>query len=274
MKAKELYTGIFSRHADAYRRRMDEVTARGEARGRMALIDWVAPKPGERILDLACGPGTLTFLLARAVLPDGEVLGIDLAAGMIDEARRAAPPGLPVSFALMDVENLTLQAGSYDAVTCAHGLHFCPDLRAALRQAYRVLRAGGRFGASVPVGGAGAAQSVLDRVALESLGPPPKADELRTAEIFEDPARFEGAGRSVGFGEVHVLPVEEVITWRDSAHLLGMIESWCTFAGRLDRVDDDRRRRFLRGAEDALERDFGRAPITETRLTHVLCAQK
>src|ERR1700716_2745967 len=84
--AKDLYPGTFSRHAAAYKQRLDEVMARSQSRGRAAVIDWVDPKPGNRILDLACGPGTLSYRLARHVAPDGEVVGIDLAPGMIELA--------------------------------------------------------------------------------------------------------------------------------------------------------------------------------------------
>src|SRR6266849_4292124 len=89
--AKDLYPGTFSRVAAAYKQRLDEVMARSESRGRAEVIDWVDPTPGKRILDLACGPGTLSYRLAQAVYPDGAVVGIDLAPGMIDLARREAP---------------------------------------------------------------------------------------------------------------------------------------------------------------------------------------
>ena len=59
LAAKDLFPSTFSRLAAAYKRRLDEVMARGEAHGRAAVIDWIAPAPGKRILDLACGPGTL-----------------------------------------------------------------------------------------------------------------------------------------------------------------------------------------------------------------------
>src|SRR6266849_1773033 len=79
--AKDLYPGTFSRHAAAYKQRLDEVMARSESRGRAAVVDWVKPTPGKRILDLACGPGTLSYRLARNVSPTGEVMGIDRTAG-------------------------------------------------------------------------------------------------------------------------------------------------------------------------------------------------
>src|ERR1700704_1018934 len=94
--AKDLYPRTFSRVAAAYKRRLDEVMTRGEAHGRAAVIEWIDPAPGKRIVDLACGPGTLSYPLAQAVAPGGEVVGIDLAPGMIELAQREAPPGLPV----------------------------------------------------------------------------------------------------------------------------------------------------------------------------------
>ena len=71
---KDLYPGTFSRQAAAYKQRLDEVMARSESRCRAAVIDWVHPTRGKRILDLACGPGTLSYRLGRYVSPDGEVM--------------------------------------------------------------------------------------------------------------------------------------------------------------------------------------------------------
>jgi len=89
LKSKQLFPAIFSRHATAYQRRLDGIMARGEARGRQRVIELLDVKAGMRVLDLACGPGTLTRPLAGQVAPDGEVVGVDLAPGMIDLARAA-----------------------------------------------------------------------------------------------------------------------------------------------------------------------------------------
>jgi predicted methyltransferase len=71
VKSKDLYPDIFSRHALAYQQRLEEVMARGESRGRTRSIELLEPLPGMRILDLACGPGTLTRVLAPRVEPGG-----------------------------------------------------------------------------------------------------------------------------------------------------------------------------------------------------------
>ncbi|HYM66688.1 MAG TPA: methyltransferase domain-containing protein, partial [Patescibacteria group bacterium] len=82
MKSKELFPAIFDRHASAYQRRLEDIMDRGEAAGRMRVIELAEPRPGMRILDLACGPGTLSRRLAPRVAPGGHVVGVDLAQGM------------------------------------------------------------------------------------------------------------------------------------------------------------------------------------------------
>jgi ubiquinone/menaquinone biosynthesis C-methylase UbiE len=92
VKSKQLFLGVFSRHAVAYDRRLEQVMARGEARGRLRVLELVDARPGMHILDLACGPGTLARRLAAHVAPGGEVVGVDLAPGMIELARAARIP--------------------------------------------------------------------------------------------------------------------------------------------------------------------------------------
>ena len=71
MKSKDLYPAIFSRHAEAYEQRLEQIMERGEARGRQRAIDFLEAKPGMRVLDLACGPGNLTARVAPLVLAGG-----------------------------------------------------------------------------------------------------------------------------------------------------------------------------------------------------------
>ena len=95
-------------------------------------------------------PWTLTRVLAGQVSPGGEVVGVDLAAGMIGLARASAPAN--VRFETMDMEQLGFADASFDAAACGHGLQFATDLARALSEARRVLRPGGVFAASVPAG--------------------------------------------------------------------------------------------------------------------------
>jgi ubiquinone/menaquinone biosynthesis C-methylase UbiE len=273
--AKDLYPRTFSRVAQAYKQRLDEVMARRESRGRAAVIEWVHPTPGKRILDLACGPGTLTYRLAVDVLPDGEVVGIDLAPGMIEVARREAPSGLPVRFELMDMEDLGFPDGNFDAASCGHGLSFVPDLHRALAEARRVIKPGSRLGASVPVDPSqpNGAQAILDIAIGGDLPPAPRArDQFSTRRTVEDEAALATIVRQAGFREASVERFEESTTWASPEHFVEMAAGWWSMAVRLDQVLPTERTAILARAVSAIETELGPGPLHLAGATNVLRA--
>jgi SAM-dependent methyltransferase len=274
MKSKDLFPAIFSRHAAAYQRRLDEVMARGEATGRMRVIELVEARPGMRVLDLACGPGNLSRRLAELVAPGGEVVGVDLAPGMLELARAAAIPN--ATFEVMDIERLTFPDGSFDAAACGHGLQFAADLPGALREARRVLRPRGRLVASVPLGaGQGQGQgpwALVDEVVDRWLPPAPEAvDQKPTRAVVGDAEAFEAAALGAGFQSAHVEVIEELVRWESAEHLVSMLTSWWDTAVRLETVDSDRRQALVSEAVEALRREFPGA-IETTGRNHVLLA--
>jgi SAM-dependent methyltransferase len=116
--------------------------------GRLAL------RPGETVLDLACGPGTLTRHLSDAVGDDGLVIAADLSEPMLARATRALPADNTV-FVRADAMSLPLRDDTVDAISCSLLLHLVPDLDTALDQITRVLRPGGRLAVAVPGHGRG-----------------------------------------------------------------------------------------------------------------------
>jgi ubiquinone/menaquinone biosynthesis C-methylase UbiE len=275
--AKDLYPIAFSRVAATYKQRLDQVMARSESRGRAALIDWVDPTPGKRILDLACGPGTLSYRLAQTVWPDGEVVGIDLAPGMIELARREAPPDLPLRFELMDMEDLRFRADSFDAATCGHGLSFVPDLLRALAEACRVIKPGARLAASVPVDPSqpSAAQAILERTVGVDLPPAPRArDQFATRRTVEDEDAFATIARRAGFREARVVRFEESTTWTSPRQFVEMAAGWWSMAIRLDQVLPTERTAILARAVRAIEAELGTGPLEIAGATNVLLATR
>jgi ubiquinone/menaquinone biosynthesis C-methylase UbiE len=115
------------------------------------LLELAAPRPGERVLELACGPGGLGLAAARRVAPGGEVVLSDVAAEMTAiAAARADALGLTnVSTRELDLEHIDEPDGAYDVVVCREGLMFAPDPAGAAREMARVLRPGGRVALAV-----------------------------------------------------------------------------------------------------------------------------
>lgn len=99
-------------------------------------------RPGDRLLDVACGTGIVAREAAARVAPGGEVAGIDAAPGMVAVARRLLPGA---EFREGRAESLPWNDGSFDAVVSQFGLMFFEDRVQALREMWRVLRPGGRL---------------------------------------------------------------------------------------------------------------------------------
>jgi ubiquinone/menaquinone biosynthesis C-methylase UbiE len=111
--AGRVFAGVFDRHAAAYRERLEDAMARGEAESRARVLELLAVGAGQRVLDVGCGPGALTAPLAGAAGPGGLTLGVDLTPGMLVLARVAAPPW--ARLARMDMQRLALASGGFDA---------------------------------------------------------------------------------------------------------------------------------------------------------------
>ena len=111
------------------------------------LLAAMPPRSGERWLDVGCGRGAVTLPVARAVGASGRVTGIDISAGMVDQARRlAAEQGIEnVDLAVGDARDPQLD-GPFDAIASSLVLFFLPDPAAALRSWLRLLAPSGRLG--------------------------------------------------------------------------------------------------------------------------------
>jgi SAM-dependent methyltransferase len=110
------------------------------------MVELLDPAPGQRILDLAAGPGETGFKVLPLIQPGGELLSTDAAPEMVEVARRrAATLGLKgIEFAVEDAANLTLHDDSVDGIICRFGVMLVPDMEGAAAEIARILRPDGR----------------------------------------------------------------------------------------------------------------------------------
>jgi len=114
---------------------------------RKKLVALAAPAPGDNVLDVGCGTGTLAIAL-RAKAGEGEVHGIDASPEMIEVARaKAAKAGSEIDFRLALIEEIPYPAASFDLVTSSLMLHHLPDelKQRGFVEIRRVVKPGGRF---------------------------------------------------------------------------------------------------------------------------------
>lgn len=107
-------------------------------------------RPGERVLDVACGTGVVARLAAARVGGAGRVVGLDVNAAMLAVARALPPvPGPRIAWCAAGALALPLAAAAFDVVLCQQGLQQFPDRAVAVSEMRRVLRSPGRLAASV-----------------------------------------------------------------------------------------------------------------------------
>ena len=155
------------------------------------LVDILAPRPGEQVLDAGCGTGQLTALIAGS---GADVVGVDNSPEMVDRAARNYP-GL--RFEVADVRELPYR-GEFDAVFSNAVLHWVLPPEPAVESVRRALRPGGRFVAEL--GGAGNIAAIVESVRRARRGSP--GEDVGDAFFFPDAAEYASMLETRGFDVV------------------------------------------------------------------------
>ncbi|HEV8210253.1 MAG TPA: methyltransferase domain-containing protein, partial [Vicinamibacterales bacterium] len=175
-----------------------------------ALLEAAGAGPGTRLLDVACGPG---FIAGAAAQRGAAVVGLDFSAAMIAQARGRLPL---LTFQEGDAEALPFDAASFDAVVMNFGLLHLARPDAALAEALRVLRPGGRYGFTVWAAPERAVAFGIALRAIETFGnrdvPLPEGPPFFR---FSDAAETRRTLESIGFTSVEIR--ELPLTWRPAS---------------------------------------------------------
>lgn len=231
------------------------------------LIELLAPAPGDRVLDLGCGTGAATVLLASAVGPSGSVTAVDISAGMIEQLDQlvAQQQLTQVVTRRADVSEPDPDWGDFDVLAASLVLFFLPDPQRALEHWAARATDGGRLGIST----FGPQDPIWKSVdALFDPYLPAQMLDARTSGAtgaFADDAGVEGLFRTAGIGAVRTVTREVTVAfddvdgWRRWSRTTGQRQMW-------DRIPIDQLDAFLEQAAAVLEAartDTGHIELTQ-----------
>jgi SAM-dependent methyltransferase len=215
-RVRAMWAGV----AGAWGEHAEYADERGAAITEM-LLDRTGLRPGDRVLELACGPGGGGLAAATRVAP-GEVVLSDIAEEMtaIAAARAAARGITNVRTLVLDLDDIDQPDSSYDAVICREGLMFAIDPARAVRDVRRVLKTDGRVG--VAVWGERARNPwlgvVLDAVS-DQLGMPMPPPGIPGPFALDDTDRLRGIFAAAGLVDIE-------ITEHDTPLRAGSFDEW------------------------------------------------
>jgi ubiquinone/menaquinone biosynthesis C-methylase UbiE len=206
-------------------------------------IDHLSLRSGDRVLDVCCGTGASAIPAAIRVGPTGQVLGIDLAEALMTLARnKSQQQGLGnIEFRYGDFENLGLPDASFDEIVCVFGIFFVPDMRAAIRELWRMLRPGGKL--AITSWGENIFEPAHQMFwrAIEAEYPDFVKKPMPWEQI-NTPASLQSLLKAGGATQIQVFP-------EAATHELTSPEDWWTmvlgggFRGLIDQLDPDARER-------------------------------
>lgn len=183
------------------------------------LVQHLEPRDGQRVLEIAAGPGDTGFLAAR-LLGRGRLVSTDIAPFMVETARkRGAELGVEnADYQILDAQAMDLDDASFDGVICRWGFMLMPDPGAAFRECRRVLVPGGRLVFAVFTGPDENPFASLPVRALADAGhlPAPTAEWRPGILALADRTRLQGLIDEAGFTSTRIEGVDMTWTFADA----------------------------------------------------------
>ncbi len=210
-----LVHGVFSSVARRYDLMNDLMSVGIHRLWKADMVDWLRPRPGQRVVDVAGGTGDVAFRILERAGADTRVVVCDVTSDMLEVGRdRAFDRGVcgGIDWVCGDAESVPLATASQDAYTIAFGLRNVSDIERALREARRVLKPGGRFlcleFSRVVVPGLKALYDAYSFAWLPRLGAAVTGDRdayqylVESIRQFPDQERFAALIAAAGLGNV------------------------------------------------------------------------
>jgi SAM-dependent methyltransferase len=218
-------------------------------------------EPGQTVLDLGSGGGIDCFMAAKKVGETGHVIGVDMTAEMLEKARaNLAKMGFKnVEFRLGEIEHLPVPDNTVDVIISNCVVNLSPDKPQVFREAFRVLRSGGKFAISDVVTDGPLPQVVKDSLAAWAgcvAGALDKQDYLAGLE-------------AAGFANIEITPV--YFDQQTVDEFVKETDSGCCGSGRKLVISDGTKSEVIELDEDI---DLGDKPVREAIFSAKITARK
>ena len=162
--------------------------------------------PGESLLDVACGPGTVARMASEMSGPNGKVTVTDISPPMLNIARSKprSPNAAPIEYVESPAHPLKVADASFDVTVCQQGLQFFPEKVEALKEMARATRPGGRI--AVAVWGLLQQCTIFGEIhaSLEETLPSSIADMMKAPFSMSDPQQLLALGEEAGLQDIEI----------------------------------------------------------------------
>lgn len=236
------------------------------------------PRSGERVLDVACGTGVVTRLVARQVGRTGKVVGLDLNPGMlaVAAATAASEPLTSASITWQEASatRMPFPDGAFDVAYCQLGLQFFPDRPAALREMHRVLVSGGRVGLMVWRGIEHSPGFDILAAALARHVGSVAAGIMRAPFALAEAEELRELIAAAGFRDITIRPVAGTVRFPSVARFVQDYVAGSPLAGHVAKVSDEARAALVGEVGDALRSHLAGGALAFPIEAHLASARK
>lgn len=219
------------------------------------VIDSAAPRPGENVLDVACGTGLVARLVAPLVAPGGTVSNLDFDPAMIAVGRRLVecPSSVGMTWHCASALSMPFDDGAFDLVLCLNGLQFLPDHVAGLLEMRRVMKPGARLVITVlsSVDRCKGHSLVLNGLERRGVDPAP----MLKAFALGGAGKLDALAGNAGFQQASVRAVQEHVRFPSARHFVEALAAGAVATRHaLARLPEDQRAEFIGEMDEEFRR--------------------